>query len=75
MVKLTNEIQKEPKRRGGGAGWGNGLVTINAILKAKLKLNVKQLRFVVHVFLLVKVCVEDESGPRGCWRRDADVWK
>lgn len=69
-VKLTNEVQKALKR-----GGGDGLVTINAILKAELKLNVKQLRFIVHVFLLVKACVEHRSGPWGCWRRGAEVWK
>lgn len=53
----------------------NALVTISAILKAELKLNVKQLMFIVHVFLLVKACVEHESAPQGCWKSDTAVQK
>jgi hypothetical protein len=52
MVKLTNEILKN---------WSEekiALVTINTILKAELKLNIEELKFIVHVFLLVKACVE-----------------
>lgn len=54
------------KRNWSEGGRADGLVTINATFKAELKLNVKQLRFIVHVFLLVKACAEHESGPWGC---------